>query len=439
MNTINTLCKTFVLTLIAITIGFTANSQTSSDSLTLTNIIKKVMENHPAVKSAAENINAANAGIGLAKTAYLPIIDGTASYARLGPVQELTFPGFGTFQLFPADNYNASINAYESVYDFGRTAKNIAMAKEVKNLHQETLEQVKQKLAYSATLVYYSIVYLQKAILINLEQQKTLNEHLQFVQKKQESGTGIQYEILSTQVKISNVESAGIDLHTALSNQLSELNSLMGQDASTAFAVKQQLDASPPAMPADSMLAFAFSHRDELKLAQQKTTMAELKYKIVKLQNNPTLNLQLSGGAKNGYIPDLNMPKANFVASIGLKVPIFDGLRSKYTKLQAKSNITITDYDTELAKRTIANELAQNQENIKASLRKIAHYTLQMSQSEEAYRLAQANFKAGSITNMDILDAATTISESSLLLFKARIEYITNLYKLKLALGERLY
>ena len=334
MNTINTLCKTFVLTLIAITIGFTANSQTSSDSLTLTNIIKKVMENHPAVKSAAENINAANAGIGLAKTAYLPIIDGTASYARLGPVQELTFPGFGTFQLFPADNYNASINAYESVYDFGRTAKNIAMAKEVKNLHQETLEQVKQKLAYSATLVYYSIVYLQKAILINLEQQKTLNEHLQFVQKKQESGTGIQYEILSTQVKISNVESAGIDLHTALSNQLSELNSLMGQDASTAFAVKQQLDASPPAMPADSMLAFAFSHRDELKLAQQKTTMAELKYKIVKLQNNPTLNLQLSGGAKNGYIPDLNMPKANFVASIGLKVPIFDGLRSKYTKLK---------------------------------------------------------------------------------------------------------
>ncbi len=439
MNTIKASLKIVFISIIIITSGVIAHGQPAGDSITLTTIISKVMQNHPSVKSAAENINAADAGIGLAKSAYLPTIDGTASYARLGPVQELTFPGFGTFQLFPADNYNASVNAYESIYDFGRTSKNIAMAKEVKNLNQETLEQVKQKLAYAATLNYYAIVYLQKAILINLDQQKTLNEHLQFVQKKQESGTAIQYEILSTQVKISNVESIGIDLHTALTNQLSDLNSLMGQDAQTAFAVKQTLDATLPAMPADSMLTFAFSHRDEMKLAQQKTTMAALKYKMVKLQNNPTLNLQLSGGAKNGYIPDLNLPKANFVASIGLKVPIFDGLRSKYTKLQAKSTIAITDYDTELAKRTIANELAQNQENIKASLRKIAHYTLQMNQSEEAYRLAQANYKAGSITNMDILDAATTISESSLLLFKARIEYITNIYKLKMAMGERLY
>ena len=90
MNTIKASFKIVFISIIIITSGIIAHGQPAGDSLTLTTIISKVMQNHPSVKSAAENINAADAGIGLAKSAYLPTIDGTASYARLGPVQELT-------------------------------------------------------------------------------------------------------------------------------------------------------------------------------------------------------------------------------------------------------------------------------------------------------------------------------------------------------------
>jgi outer membrane protein len=437
MNKILFHFKFILAVTILLSIGISGKCQTATDSLTLSKIISTVIQNHPSVEQAAEAINSAEAGIGLARSGYFPNIDATASYARIGPVQELTFPGFGTFQLYPADNYSANLNVYQNVYDFGRTHRNVALAKEIKNLNEQTLDQVKQKLALTTTLIYYSMVYLQQAIVINKDQLKTLEEHLEFVKKKQETGSAIQYEILSTQLKISTVESAGIDLQTSLQNQISEMNALLGQSGQ--ITVSNELNITMPGIPTDSLLAIAYKQRDEIKLAREKTSLAELKYKLIRTQNYPTLNFQLSGGGKNGYIPNLNAVKAYFSAGLGLKVPIFEGTRTKYNLQQAKSGISSTDFETQLIKRNIAAEVEENEENITASLKKIERFTLQLNQSKEAYRLAQLNYQAGSITNLDILDASSTISESSLLLFKSRIEYIINVFKLKASLGERLY
>jgi len=431
--------KYIIVTISVVFFYFHIQGQNPADSLTLSKIISNILQNHPSVKGATEAINSANAGIGLAKSGYFPIVDVSASYARIGPVQELTFPGFGTFQLYPADNYTANLNYFQTIYDFGKTSKNVVLAKENKNLTEQSLEQLKQKLAFSAVIIYYSIVYLQEAIQINKEQLKTLQEHLDFILKKNETGSATQYEILTTKVKISYVESMGIDLQTNLKNQITELNNLMGQPENTSLTVKKELNIKLPDIPEDSLLSFAYEHRDEVKIAHEKTTLAELKYKVIKAQDNPSLVVQVSGGGKNGYFPDMNVIKPNFVAGLGLKIPIFEGTKTKYNLSQSKSAVTISAFETDLIKKNIASEVAENDENLKASLKKIEHFNLQLSQSLEAYQLAQMNFKAGVITNLDLLDAATTISESSLLLLKARIEYIINVFKLKVSIGERLY
>jgi outer membrane protein len=160
---------------------------------------------------------------------------------------------------------------------------------------------------------------------------------------------------------------------------------------------------------------------------------------IIKTQDNPVISFFASAGGKNGYLPDLNKLKANFVAGVAFKFPVFDGTRSKYSLLQAKSAITTSTLETEVEKRTISTEVTENEENLKSSLKKITHSKLQLSQAEEAYTLAQTNYTAGNITNLDLLDAATSVSESKLLLLKSKIAYIMNVYKLKAALGERLY
>ena len=74
-----------------------------------------------------------------------------------------------------------------------------------------------------------------------------------------------------------------------------------------------------------------------------------------------------------------------------------------------------------------------------AANKKVGQFELQLKQALKAYSLAETSFQSGVITNLDLLDANTSVSETSLMLLKARIDYVTSVYKLKAALGERIY
>ncbi len=426
---------------IAVNSQANANSteQLAGDSLSLNQVISQVIQNYPTVKEAEEALNAADAKIGLARAGYFPTIDGTASYSRLGPAPSITFPNLGSFQLFPADNYSASVNYSQSIFDFGKTARNITFEKENKEVTKQSLEQVKQKLAMAVTINFYLLAYLQEAIEIKNEELHNLQEHLEYVQKKKETGSATQYEILTTQVRISNVESQKLDLETSLKVQFSILNSLMGQPENSAHLMKKEIAVALPIIQQDSLILYALNNRDEIKIAQQKESLAELHYNVVKADYYPSVNIFASGGGKNGYLMDLNKFRADFVAGAGLNIPIFNATRTRSNLLLAKSSIQTLGFETDLAKRNITNEVVESETDVTSSNQKVKQFKLQLNHALEALSLAKVNFNTGVITNLDLLDATTAVSESQLSLLKAQIDYVVSIFKLKAALGERLY
>jgi outer membrane protein len=417
------------------------NSQVStlSDSLSLKDVIQKVVSTYPAVKAAEEAVNNADARIGLAKTSYNPVVDMIASYSNLGPVTKLTLPDFGTFQLYPGNNYSASVAYQQLVYDFGRTKKNVELENENKDISKQTVEQVKQRMAELAVINFYSLVFLQTAIKIKDQQLADLNEQLQYVEKRMASGSATEYEVLTTKVRISSVESQKVDLSTALTTQQASLNSLMGTDHTVIPLVKKELAFELPDIPADSIMSFAYKNRDEVLINEKKTLSAGLRYDLTRLQTKPMLNFIANAGAKNGYIPELNKLTPNYVVGLGLRVPILDGNKTRYNLAQAQSAIISLSYESDYTKRNISNEVIEAEAFMTAAEKKVNQYELQLQQAVKAYSLAQASFRSGAITNLDLLTANTSVSESSLLLLKARIDYSASVYKLKAALGQRIY
>lgn len=444
----NQINKKAILTSFAIIIFYTGFSysqpandkvQLTKDSLSLEAVITKVISSYPSVKVAEEAIRNADSRIGLAKTGYNPVIDLTASFSNLAPVTKLSFPGLGTFQLYPGSNYAASVNYQQLIYDFGRTRQNIELENENKAIGEQTLEQVKQKLSLYTINSFYTILFLQAAIKIKDEQLSTLNEHLEYIEKVMATGSATEYQVLTTKVKISSVESQKVDLIAALTTQQAILNSLLGVDQSNKPVVRYELSVEPPSVQFDSVLTFAFRNRDEVLINEKRATLADLKYGMTKLQNKPLLSLQASGGAKNGYIPSLYRLTPNYVIGLGLKVPIFDGMKNKFNISQAQSAIASLSYESEYTKRNISNEVYEAEALMFAASKKVSQFELQLRQALKAYSLAETSFKSGVITNLDLLDANTSVSESNLMLLKAKIDYTASIYKLKAALGDRIY
>ena len=411
----------------------------STDSLSLKYIIDRVVSTYPTVKVAEEAINNADARIGMARTGYNPEFDVTAAYSNLGPVSKINIPDMGAFQLYPQNNYSAALNVRQVVYDFARTKKNVSLENENKAITQQALEQVKQRLSALAVSNFYTLAFLQAAIKIKQEELDALKEHLSYVEKKVATGSSTEYEVLTTKVRISAVESQKVDLNAALTNQQSVLNSLLGNDQSATPVVRTELMADIPLIQTDSILAYALRHRDEMLINKRRTSAAELRYEIAGVQNKPMVNFVAAGGAKNGYIPDLYKITPNYVVGIGLRIPIYDGSKTKYNLLQAKSAITSISYETEYTKRSISTEISEAETYMYSAGKKVSQYELQLAQALRAYSLAETSFRSGSITNLDLLDSNTSVSESRLLLLKARIDYAASVYKLRAAMGERLY
>jgi outer membrane protein len=403
------------------------------------NIIETVVTNYPSVKAAKEAINNADARIGFAKAGLYPEADLTANFSNIGPVTKLTIPNMGTFQLYPENNYSAAINYRQVLYDFGRTRQSIGLETENKAINEQTLEQVKQRLSLYAVNNFYTLLFLQAAIKIKEEQIAALNLHLDFVKKMIETGAATEYQILATEVKISTVESQKVDLIASLSAQKASLNSLLGNDYHASPVVKNDLAVEIPIVPSDSVLSYAFRNRDEVLINERRASLAELRYGMTKLTNMPLISFIASGGGKNGYIPDMGKIVPNYVLGIGIKVPIFDGTKNKYNLLQAQSAITSLSYDSESTKRSISNEIYEAEAYMTASENKINQFQLQLAQALKAYSLAETSFKSGVITNLDLLDANTSVSESKLMLLKAKIDYAASVYRLKVAIGERIY
>lgn len=430
---------TLVFLLLNLVPGKGRGQQNSVDSLELTPLINKVIQSYPTIQQAAEAVNAAELRIALARTSNLPAAMATGSFAHVGPVPTLTLPDVGSFSLAPRDNMNASVSINQTLSDFGKTRMNIAYEEKSKQLIAMGLDQVRQKLSLAVINCYYRLLYLQEAVSIKEQQLNTLSEHLGNVEKKTASGSATQYEILSTRVRISTVESQITDINTALDQQVTLLNLLVGEPATNRHRVRNILGSDLLPVADDSMIARALNNRNEIRMAEKKVVLSQAWQELVRKHENPVLSAFASGGWKNGYIPELAKPKANYAIGLSLHIPIYDASRTKINTQLAGSAILSNSYEAELTRRTITAEVMESINELKAAVSKSKLFELQLSQAKRALELAELKFKSGTLTNLDVLDSQNAESESRLQFLRAGIERVVISYKLKAALGVNLY
>ena len=408
-----------------------------SDSLSYDQVLGEVLSTYPAVLKAQEGIQAADAAIGLAKSGYYPYISADAGYTRLGPVSEITFPGFGTFEIYPPDNYQVTASVSQIIYDFARTSRNVKLEQSGKVISEQNVNFIKQRLELLTAICYYNLVYDQDAIRIKDLQLQTLRKHLDFVTRKEQTGSATQYEILSTQVRISTAENQKVDLETSRQTQLAILNSLLGLPGNTQLVMKKTLGLTVPDVLQDSLINYALNHRYEMVLARLRENHAELHLRAVKAQNNPVLSAFAEGGWKNGYIPDLNKFTANYAVGVGISYPVFDANRHHNNIRLVNTEINISKEDLNQTTRDVSSEVYQNIASLKASMQKIDQCRLQVMQATQALDLATISYQSGAITNLDLLDAESNQEQSLLDLVKAQVDYAINVVRLDISLGKQ--
>ena len=405
------------------------------NNLSLNEAINLTLNNHPLLEQALDQADAAEAKINQQKSFYYPRVEGDLTYVRIGPVPSIEFNGH-SFELAPANNYNANISASQLVYDFGKRSTILELVKSYKLSALDKIDLIKNNLIYQTIQTYYTILFLEKSLDVNNEQILTLQQHIELTGKKVESGSATDFDILTTQVRVADAQNQKTDIENALHKQIIALNGLFGRPSESPVNLTDELKIDSSAFDLESLINKAYTDRPEMKLAQDAEKNAEISKKVARLNDRPNLSMMASLGVKNGYQPDLNDPTVNWTAGVHASIPIFNGNLKKAKVAEAEANMKSSAEEINVLKRKIKLEVEQAAADAEANRSKIKTTEIQVEHALQAVSRAGSQYRDGVITNLDLIDTETSLAQARLMYFRVVYQNILSRYNLKKAVGD---
>lgn len=439
MTTMKRAMTRIISILAVLLVGFPAYSQTNtSDSLTLEEAIHLVLANNASIKKAAENIAIFEARIDESRTGLMPDIRGDLSYTRLGPVPELVIPEMGAFKFYPANNYNFQISVHQLLFDGYRTKESINLSRSLKTEAVDRLEVLKRDLNFKTAQLFYSILYLQESLRLKNEHLQNLHEHLKTAQKKLEAGTATELDVLNIKVRIASAENVITDLKNNLEKQELRLKQLMGAVETKPLKVEGSFFTESLSVEPEALVEEALKNRPEARSRQDQIQTANIGLHLANLHNRSAVSLNFLGGTKNGYIPNLNTMKLNFVAAVQVDLPIFDGYLTRALKAEAEANLKMIKSQKQEVEDMIKAEVFEALSDLKSSQQKLQSVEANIQQAKKALEFARSHYEAGTITNLDLTDTEDAYTEAEFIRLQAVYQFTISRLALELAIGREI-
>ena len=413
-----------------------APNRAPARTLTVEDAVRAVLERNHSLKEAEDAVAVFEARVAESRSRLLPQARADLGYTRLGPTEEIAIPGFGVFQLFPANNYDLHAGVSQLVYDFNRTKEAVALSRSEVTSAGDRWEVLKRDLSFQTVQLFYSILFLQDSLRVQAETVKTLDDHLAVARKKLEAGTATELDILNTQVRLVTAQSQVVDLDAAREKEMLALRRLTGLEDRAPLELEGGFKYEPAALDDEGLVRQAEEKRPETKAVQDMIRSADLQFRLAGLSDRPSLSLNFLTGWKNGYLPNLNTWKLNYVAALAADVPIFNGNKTRSMKAEAEASIRALQDRSRDVEGMVRTEVLQAVADVRAAGRKLESVEVNVTRARKALDFARSRYEAGTITNLDLLDTEDAYAQAELLRIQALCQFVVSRIGLRRAVGE---
>ncbi|MDD5675196.1 MAG: TolC family protein [Chitinivibrionales bacterium] len=412
------------------------------DSLSLGDVVQKVLQRSHALRQVKFQLSAADARTAQAKAAYYPSVNADASYVNLGPMDnyKLSLGGGSPFSMVPQNGYDVHLDANILLYDFGKRNLAINATKISALTLQHNAAGITTGLAFQAVSLVTTMAMMQQEIDIQNENIGSLARHWDIVKKRLAAGVGTDYDVLKTQAQIAAARALLLDLKNGLQKLRISLSVLIGVTEDSLPAVKISFDAPEFKGRSDSLLAVALKQRPEIIGAQDALAALLIQENLSKKDMAPTLSANLSAGYKNGFIENatkggLDTLRFNWTAAAALHFPLYDGFKARYREKEIAESRKAADEALADARDKVRADILSALSDVNTAYARLDGSLLQVTVNAEALRLARGKLQAGTITNDDVLNAEQDYAQAKTNYMRDRARYTLSLFALDQATG----
>ncbi len=423
-----------------LTSGFFAEAQSTTVGVTLTveQAVARAVENQPMIQQAQAVVESARARVGEAQSSYYPNISGTGLYTRLEPNQSFTFPGLGTFSLAPEDNWDFHVGLSQVITQFGKRDVQVKMAESGVTAARIGVDQARMGIAYQAAQIFYTVLFLQKQGKALDAQVDNLQQHLQVIQVREQTGSATRLEELSTQVRMAALQSQRTDVENQFQKQEIALRPLPGLESSDEIVISGAFEPGQQPPDAQSLVESALQKRPEVRQAIEAENAADLNQRLTFDSLYPTLSARGSIGYRNGLLPRTDNLTLNMAASVQLNVPIFQGFLWARSMDEARNRLEAAKAGSLSVRLSVTTQVLQAVQDLQSARRQVTISSGALEQARQMVEVAKVQYDIGIITNLEYLDSQTALETASLSHLAAMYREVLSEYALRQAAGESL-
>lgn len=405
--------KKLFLTITLVSLFFASQAQENQE--TLKTLISQSFTYFPQFKELGQTIDVEQQRIILARAAGLPSVQATGSYKYTNPVSEISIPAGDkmlAFNIMPKNNYNTSVDASYTLWDFGVVKAGVDRAKAGLQYAKDNLEFNQNQMAFQVSSIYYQIAYLKEAIAIQDSVINFLEVNKKDTKIKFQNGDALKYDVLSIQSSIDQEGNRKIDLQNNLNKQYSLMEYATGAriKASTSnfvFPAENKYDLN-------EALAEAQNNQPEFRLIKDKIQQAEAELKVSQTNGRPSLVMSGGTGYKNGFAPDLDKFRYNYAAGVTLNIPIYQGGRAKKQVRLSQSQLLQAKFSEESLSNVYRKDIEQAMIDITSNTSSLVNSGRQVAEAKEAQKLAYSRYKHGIGTYLELTNASTNVQKAEL-------------------------
>jgi outer membrane protein TolC len=402
-------------------------------SVTIEDALNRAMSQGDEVRLAERRASAAGAAVTLAESGRLPKLTVNGAFTHVYESARAQAVG----SIFNQPNtYNTNANLSVPLYQGGRVSAGIASASRLRGAAQADVADTRQTIALDVLAAYLNglldqrLVEIQEANLALAQQQLTQAEQLEH------AGRSSRYDVLRARVQFSNLQPPVIQARADRDAALLELKRLMNLPAEAPIRLVSALSPDQVrrlagrvgALPADSA---AVDSLPVVRAAALRASASRAQVTVARADYLPSLSVFIQSGyqafplnglpVRAGSLDVVDCPAGSAAGrvctqqnggwfpdrSAGLQVtwPVFDGFRTRANVAAAKAQADIAATQLRQARENAAIAAANARNQLTAAEALYDASRQNVSEAEEAYRLAALRFQRGLGTQLEVQDA----------------------------------
>lgn len=397
--------KIFILSVFIVSFA-SANAQVNTE---LNKLILQSFQYNPRIQELNKTSEISEVRVDVAESNFLPTINGTASYSYVNPLSQTTIPISATetrtllFQ--PHNNINMNIGVSQNLWDFGKTKSQVEKAKADLMVSKQNTETAKLVLASQVTGIYYSLVYLKSAIQVQDTIIAFYDKNKSIIEGKVKQGDALTVDVMNISNTIDQEKIRKADFERQYKRQLALMVYSSGVSAEP---TTNNFDFKISSREFDSQVS------PDVVTANYRIESSQADSRLAQRNRLPSLVLAANAGEKNGYQPNLDELRFNYLAGVTLTVPIFQGNRLRDNMTIAKKSVELSELTKLNATNTAMKDWQSSLADLDAYEEQIKNTESQLTACVETLRLTQVRYLRGVATYLDLVFASANLQRAQL-------------------------